>query len=267
MSVTTRKYPKDDDKHLGLEIEFLSPLNKAAIAKILNKSKLAHTFHLHTDSTVSDVRPVKLVNCPKCKHAVNVNGRPTIRNGFIICINYVYPTILGLSGSTCNTSVCKAEPKPEFMGHELSVLFKEKDLTSTLKYLKKDLLAIQASVNKTCGLHVHLDMRERGIIGSYSRLVKAQSLLFKLVDKSRHRNSFCEKSPNDWKDSAHYSAINANDAFEDHNTIEVRLHHGSVNITEISGWIKLLLSIVDKKPQTKGLSEYIKQQRSRMRAA
>ena len=210
MSVTTRKHPKDDDKHLGLEIEFLSPLSKATIAKILNKSEIAHTFHLHSDSSVQDEPSDKIVKCPKCRYPVNINGHPTVKNGLVICTNYIYSTVVNMTGHTCNTSVCKAEPKPELIGHELSVLFKEKDLTSTLKYLKKDLLAIQASVNKTCGLHVHLDMRERGVAGSYSRLVKAQSLLFKLVDKSRHSNSFCERSPNDWKDSDHYSAINAN---------------------------------------------------------
>jgi hypothetical protein len=54
-----------------------------------------------------------------------------------------------------------------------------------------------------------------------------------------------------------YKAINIQ-SYEGLRTLEVRLHHGSINKKEILMWVKLLLTVVDDKPVTKELYSWIK---------
>lgn len=252
MSVTSRKYPKDKDKHIGIEIEFLSTMSEKDIVKTLTKSKNAKLYHLHHDGSVNDnvpTRPREYCGSAACMQSRNVY---VSENRFIVCA-WCYSTIREI----------KAEDKPKRNGHELSVLFKEKDILSIMKVLAKDLKAIGAEVNKTCGLHVHLDMRTRSSFQAYVNLIEKQTLLFSMVDKSRKHNNYCKRSSKNYYDSSHHNAINGADAFEEHQTLEVRMHHGTVDVREIYKWTKLLISIVDAKKTSVFLSKYIKEKSSK----
>lgn len=144
-------------------------------------------------------------------------------------------------------------------GHKLSEVSCELKVLTTESTYQRDLAnvcevlnACGGRVNKSCGLHVHLDMRsgEKYAIRSYRRLVRASPLLHAIVAPSRHSYAGCKLNQYDdllytlakCPGESHASAINA-DAYRKHKTLEIRLHQGSTNATKISNWISLLLSI------------------------
>lgn len=106
----------------------------------------------------------------------------------------------------------------------------------------------EARVNKTCGLHVHLDVRAKLLNGEhqriYERLVKAQNLLFSVVPPTRRTNHYCKKSTMSRGLSDRYRAINRT-AISKYKTIEVRLHSGSTNAKKIWLWVALLCRIAN----------------------
>lgn len=111
-----------------------------------------------------------------------------------------------------------------------------------------------ARVNKTCGLHVHLDQRNRTpdeMKVIFSNFIRAQNLLFEVVPKSRRNNSYCKKHRGTDFDQAtrgqRYKAINAT-AFRKHNTLEIRLFSGTVNAEKIINWVKTLWAIEAGQP-------------------
>jgi len=101
------------------------------------------------------------------------------------------------------------------------------------------------TVNKSCGLHVHLDAREstcRNAKAMYARLMKVQELLLQMQPVSRRSNQYCKKSKPNFYGNERYRAVNPT-AFRKHGTIEVRCHSGSVDAGKITRWVYLLMSI------------------------
>lgn len=127
-------------------------------------------------------------------------------------------------------------------GYELRVLDKQSNIKTTLTKVLKVLKESEASVTEECGLHVHLDMRNRDKGSSYSKLYKALPTLAKMVHPSRLKNDYCEMNESS-ESGGKYEAINSMTAF---NTIEVRLHEGTLDKKKIHKWISTLTSIVDK---------------------
>lgn len=99
-----------------------------------------------------------------------------------------------------------------------------------------------AIVNRTCGLHVHLDTRDtdRSKAQKRARRLKAAlPLLLSLVPQSRRENTFCKPSLS-YNDR--YNAINGT-TIGSKGTIEIRLHSGSLDADKIVMWVRLLLFI------------------------
>lgn len=101
-----------------------------------------------------------------------------------------------------------------------------------------------ASVDQSCGLHVHLDYRsfndDRILLkNQWSQYLK---LLTRLQPESRRENNYCKARASL---SDRYSAVNLS-ALEKHNTVEVRCHTGSTNYEKIRNWIELLVLIKNK---------------------
>jgi hypothetical protein len=139
-----------------------------------------------------------------------------------------------------------AHPYP----HELRILVKEREMPKVIKKVCK-ILHGKSTVNKSCGLHVHLDMRSRDVDQAYANLFASQALLYSMCPKTRLTNNFCKPSNTYSKmatasqTSDRYHGINAG-AFTKHKTIEVRIHSGTVNAFKIINWVKLLVQIADK---------------------
>lgn len=134
--------------------------------------------------------------------------------------------------------------EPDFgLDCELRILLKEKQLSSGLKKVNKLLKKSKFGVNDSCGLHIHLDMRNRDVEKCYKRLLAFQDVLFAMVEKDRRNNDYCKFTTKENQKVRHV-AINK-EAYLIHKTIEVRLHHGTLNTKSIEKWIKLLLRIIE----------------------
>lgn len=135
-------------------------------------------------------------------------------------------------------------------GHEINVLCKEATYKRTIRKVCRTLREMSAIVNRSCGLHVHLDMRHRNKERVFSNLVGMQGVLLKMQPESRRRNSYCmPQAHRDYaqaRRSGSRAAINPF-AFERHRTIEIRLHTGTTNYKKITNWIAILLKIAGKR--------------------
>lgn len=132
--------------------------------------------------------------------------------------------------------------------HEVCILLKENDYEDTMKKVCKVLAKSNAVVNKSCGMHVHIDMRTRDADRAYQNLVSAQNILFKMNPKSRterYAKKITERDLNIAKRSGErYHGINPI-ALNKHNTIEIRVHSGTIDYTKITNWIAILLKIAN----------------------
>ncbi len=110
---------------------------------------------------------------------------------------------------------------------------------------------VDAGVNKTCGLHIHLDMRNDNVEAAYRNLVHSyEPLLSKLVPQSRVENTFCKPPTTaDFEDAQseddRYKAINPC-AYASHTTLEIRIFSGSVNAMKIKQYLAIVSGIAYK---------------------
>lgn len=103
-----------------------------------------------------------------------------------------------------------------------------------------------ARVNKTCGLHVHFDMRDLSPLKRYADIKAEGARLHSviatvgryLVPPSRLNNRYCALTPPSLRDR--YRAVNA-EATSKHGTLEVRLHSGTVEADKARLWAEWCL--------------------------
>jgi hypothetical protein len=76
---------------------------------------------------------------------------------------------------------------------EVRVLCKQKELSKIVNQVTKVLKVNGSAVNQSCGLHVHLDMRNRKVSTAYTNLVNNLTVLTKLVNKSRYEKGSYNK--------------------------------------------------------------------------
>lgn len=137
---------------------------------------------------------------------------------------------------------------------ELTIVFNKND-REPLKRLCKALNELGAKVNKSCGMHVHLDQRDQldrhGKLSGLKIMKRGRSLgaclnvFSKIVPKSRIGNTYCKLMVSGFKHNR-YSAVNMT-AVSKHKTIEVRLHSATTDFIKINNWIDLLLIVQDSK--------------------
>lgn len=148
--------------------------------------------------------------------------------------------------------------EPDFgEGREMRLLVPEKKLKVVLNKLSKMFKSNAFGVNDSCGLHVHLDMRNRNVNKCYQKLLKFQDVLFGMVSEDRWDNNYCSyTTPND---NDRYVAINKV-SYHKHKTIEVRLHHATLNMGLVEKWVQLLLQIIGAKalPTVKSKKDVLK---------
>ncbi len=137
----------------------------------------------------------------------------------------------------------------EYFPIEFTVLML-KDDRKPLERLCKMLNDLGAEVNKSCGLHVHLDQRDLYIRSDNdydkqevtiraNRLGNALGLLASMVPAPRRNNDYCLLQVSGFS-SDRYSAINKTALYK-YGTIEIRLHSASTNYKKINNWVSLLL--------------------------
>jgi len=134
---------------------------------------------------------------------------------------------------------------------EIKVLVTEQELDTVMMKIHRILRSrkVDAYANRSCGTHVHLDMRNRDVNVAYTKLFNVQSLLRKAQPTSRQINSYCKPNQiNSFKeverrDAERYSVINTN-AFKKFKTLEIRVHEGTVSGINIINWCKFLVGVL-----------------------
>ena len=104
---------------------------------------------------------------------------------------------------------------------------------------------LDAKVDDSCGLHVHIDMRnltKSVMMEETHRLINALPVLTRLVPKSRRSNTYCQNNKGKISQNDRYYMINYT-AYSKFKTIECRLHSGTTNAKKIKNWCILLHKI------------------------
>ena len=140
-------------------------------------------------------------------------------------------------------------PSENEEGHELTLCIPQSQLEKVLAMTEVLLRNINAKVNKSCGLHVHLDMRnttevEQEIV--YSNLKKGMKLIKKSVHPNRLTNMYCKfstsKTFHEAKYRNRYRAINCS-AIRKYGTIEIRAMQSTTDTNEIYEYVMMLSKI------------------------
>lgn len=233
--VSNDKSPETPDRHIGVEIEFVSSHGSRAIKLAFVKAGLAAHVTYHTDGSV---RGNNSSECPgdhdcSCEH----EGGPLCDEGSCSCYD------------SCECGTCDGSCQESEGGHEICVLATETEIESVIEKVCAVLNdRLDASVNTSCGLHVHLDQRRKVALKAYSRLVKAIPVLASVVPSSRLDNQYCtlNRDADSMNVTGRYWAINPK-SLDKHRTIEVRLHSGTTDPVKIISWIRLIRHIVARK--------------------
>lgn len=194
--VYMEKKPMNDDKYVGIELEFCAAISQESLGLELLNAGLGSLVHLKTDGSL--------------------------------------------------------RPKPGETAFEIAFLVPEKEYRLPLKKLCDVLTRVGAQTEgRRCGLHVHFDMRKRNKELIYNNLVSCQNVLWELIPPNRRDNEFCKHVasrafPKKFNGSREerYRAINAA-AYYRHKTLEVRMHEGTVDFSEIRNWLMVLTKIVN----------------------
>lgn len=148
--------------------------------------------------------------------------------------------------------------RPELEGEqglEIRVLATQSEISSVISKVCSVLSKAKCYVNKSCGLHVHLDMRNRNVEQSYERLFLAKEIIRGLQPEHRLKNArYCADNQDatfkSQKGRGRYYAINA-ESYEKRSTLEIRVCEGTIDSTLINNWITLLIKITDGNVTTK----------------
>lgn len=209
------KRPQDDAEYVGIELEFVSNVNRDAVKELLFDAGVANYIHVKSDSSINcDNSDADDTYCEDCED----------------------------HGCGC------IEGNEREHGLELAMLCPVEKRAEIIRKTCAALTGV-ASVNRSCGLHVHVDFRKyrndhanRDRI--YNNFIACQGLLFKMQPKSRQKNTFCKRSrKRDWNTGrTRYRAINSQ-SYNVHRTLEIRLHSGTMSADKVNHWCDLLGAI------------------------
>jgi hypothetical protein len=130
-------------------------------------------------------------------------------------------------------------PPGDAQGHEIRVLLDRAVAEPRLFNLCKRFAALGLRVNKSCGLHVHLDARSLSyaeVIARAKVMDKWLHALMELLPASRRDNTYCK-----WGVSPHdrYRAVNVQ-SWNAHRTIEIRCGSATLDYTKVLSWLRIV---------------------------
>ncbi len=154
-------------------------------------------------------------------------------------------------------------PNDDYFAVEVTILTRL-DKPTNLKKVCAILDRLGAKVNKSCGMHIHLDARSLNsdkVLAIGKKFKAAMPALATLVPKTRRTNEqYCKLGVSKLRGSRYY-ACNLT-AFSKYNTIEIRLHSSTTDFDKIIQWAKLMFSImkadsIKKCHNLNDLTEYV----------
>lgn len=124
-------------------------------------------------------------------------------------------------------------------GHEIRVLLDRSVAEPRLFNLCKRFATLGLRVNKSCGLHIHLDARSMSFTEVVARakvMDKWLHALMELLPVSRRDNTYCK-----WGVAQHdrYRAVNVY-SYQTHKTIEVRCGSATLDYNKVLAWLRLV---------------------------
>lgn len=135
----------------------------------------------------------------------------------------------------------------DLYGEYVSPILQGEKGFSILKQMCKALIQSGATVNKRCGLHVHVDREHfsgREHVHRFTDLYKhMEKEMDTIVSPSRResRNSYCRSLESYDPRSGRYGKVN----LTRDSTVEVRHHQGTLNYNKIFNWIKIIHYLVE----------------------
>ena len=194
------KAPKNNENHIGVELEFCSKMNQSDMLVELYKIGVVEYCQLMEDGSL--------------------------------------------------------RPNRGEYGHEIAIVAPESKINGIVTKIVDKLKELGAEVkDRRCGLHIHLDMRNRDHDKCYQNLTSCQRFMFDMMPEHRRDGEFCRRIGRKRKfpeqvrgsrnyDVRRYASINAQSYYK-HKTLEVRMHEGSIDSKDIVSWIKFLTRIID----------------------
>src|SRR5574343_1110533 len=126
-----QKIPISSDKHLGIEIEFVSPFDSNKLANMLIEMDLQNNTELCDDGSIDEY-------IPSLKpHRKNIH----------VCETQEYEDDLDMICHACESDY---HNEYDVYGHELKVITTEKDLKVVMSKVSAFLEKAKAEVNKSC---------------------------------------------------------------------------------------------------------------------
>jgi len=231
-----KKYLKDSGKYIlnkfvpmvggvHTEKETFLKLYKEKLNRILDVSKKPMTDETHVGIEIEFFLTEDSIRAFKTE---------------LVSSKYAKMLALGQDGSLSSTW-------SGYLGRELRICSPASKLNEVLTFVSDRIRAYDGKVNSSCGLHVHLDARKvTGYLPEtmYKNLLTCQAQLYKLVPASRRKNKYCTRSKvTDYgRTKSRYKAINSRSVWK-YQTLEVRLHSGTIEAEKIEAWVRLLRAI------------------------
>lgn len=139
--------------------------------------------------------------------------------------------------------------------HEITIIAKQPDINNVINRVCTVLnkKGIDSYVNDSCGIHVHIDMRNRDYPVCFKNFVNSLPVLVAMVPANRLQSRYCVPNKSDnYQHSSGNSQVDRRQAinplsYGSHKTIEIRMHSGSTNAAKINYWINILVAIAEHK--------------------
>lgn len=136
-------------------------------------------------------------------------------------------------------------------GHEVRALLDRTKAEPRIFRLCERMQQLGLRVNRTCGLHIHLDARS---VSSFDEVVRIGRImdawlyaLRELLPTSRRANDYCKFGI---AATDRYRAVNVS-SYGKHRTLEIRCHSATLDYTKVIAWLRLceLIRAMPKKPK------------------
>lgn len=147
-----------------------------------------------------------------------------------------------------------------YQAKELTLICKTTEVENILKRLDAIFLhpEIDGFANRSCGLHVHLDVRNRNAELVYRNLVRIQNILRGAQPVGRINNVHCKPNTSDTLNKCEIEESGGRDnrywvvngaAYARHKTIEIRIHEGTTDCESIYNWVTFLDAVASHKEE------------------
>jgi len=221
---------------------------------LLDRSKLPTSLKNHIgieieclcfDKQIDDIR--KDLIKENLQWNVSIGGDASINDLDFIPIYEFIPSSWG--SSIIHKRVTNWRDRKD--GYEIRIIAEESVFINVVNKVCAILNKHNAVTNKSCGLHVHIDMRNRDKDIVAHNLYMMQDVLYKTQPKKRRTNKYCKRiNKLNWKVQTKYRGINIR-SYNKLRTLEIRMHEATISAKEINNWCTLLLSIANKKSKFK----------------